>query len=88
MKRKRKYGAHTPVYGKFMPPPPPKPKKEDDVIRGHRLTDEEANERIWREIDQAFLAIESIPIGVVEEALKQEIEKLWIIKVESKEKEK
>ena len=56
----------------------------NDVIRGHRMTDKEANERIWREIDQAFLSIEPIPLEVVKETLKQEIEKLYIVKSEFK----
>ena len=40
--------------------PPEKPNEDffqmnaNDVIRGHRMTDKEANERIWKEIDQAF----------------------------------
>ena len=57
----------------------------NDVIRGHKMTDKEANERIWREIDQAFFAIEPISLEVVRGALRQEIEKLYIIKTNLKE---
>lgn len=33
---------------------PPKSRNKDCIIRGHKMTDIEAEEMLWREIDQAF----------------------------------
>jgi hypothetical protein len=51
MKYKYEHRAYAPIYPHFTPPPPPKPRNKDDIIRGHRMTDIEAEEMLWREID-------------------------------------
>ena len=50
MRCKRKPGAYASIYRRSTPPPP-KPRNKDGIIRGHRMTDIEAEEMLWREID-------------------------------------
>lgn len=75
MKYKRKPGAYTPVFRHFTPPPRPKPKSKDDIIRGHRITDIEAEEMLWREIDQAFERGEKLFKEYLEQATNEIIKK-------------
>lgn len=75
MKYKRKHDAYAPVYPHFTPPPPPKPKSKDDIIRGHRMTDIEAEEMLQREIDQVFERGEKLFKEYLEQATKEIIKK-------------
>lgn len=75
MKNKCKYDAHAPIYRHFTPPPPPKSKNRDDIIRGHRMTDREAEEMLWREIDQAFERGEKLFKEYLEQATNEIIKK-------------
>lgn len=74
MKHKSKWGTYAPAYRHFTPPPP-KPKNKDCIIRGHRMIDIEAEEMLWREIDQAFECGEKLFKEYLEQATNEIIKK-------------
>lgn len=75
MKHKYEHRAYAPIYRHFTPPPPPKPRNKDDIIRGHRMIDIEAEGMLWREIDQAFERGEKLFKEYLEQATNEIIKK-------------
>lgn len=75
MKHKSKRSTYVPAYRHFTPPPSPKPRNKDGIIRGHRMTDIEAKEMLWREIDQAFERGEKLFKEYLEQATNEIIKK-------------
>lgn len=75
MRYKRKPGAYAPIYRHSTPPPPPPKPRNNDIIRGHRMTDMEAEEMLWREIDQSFERGEKLFKEYLEQAVNDIIKK-------------